>query len=283
MVDSNADKFYELWQLRPSVLGWKILLSLAYDGPESMYGIMLRIMSVYPWVHRVTSDLERTGWIEVVKKQLSEKGVTKKVYGLTVEGLLWIFSKLPKTIPLTPNDLQSQDNVPFKQDEDENDICRFDDINDQRDVYLHMLYRFRVDKIAKANADLLPLVFGEWNSLKKAEVTSILSSGFADAAFSTLIEHYYGYENPKKRFKTLEGIFAYKTYKSLLESLCQSSIATTPILYKVNANKIRAVCKLNPQIRELVQIAVFELKNEWKQNLNLLKQVNLDYLRFKPS
>lgn len=96
MANPRAKKFEKSRLFQLGVPDWKILLSLAYDGPQSKYDISKKYKIAYPVVHRATMSLKKTGWIKVVKQQLSKKDVPTKIYGLTSEGLLWVFSRLPK-------------------------------------------------------------------------------------------------------------------------------------------------------------------------------------------
>jgi DNA-binding Lrp family transcriptional regulator len=167
---------------------WKILLALAYDGPQIMYEIAKKRGLKYPTVHRAIKGLRELDWLKVVKEQYSLKHVLTKTYGLTVEGLLWLLSRIPKTVDPTLVDRSSEDELGLRKAWDEKDIRDLRNLETQNDVYLHLLWYFDIASTAKNNTNLFPLIFENWNQFRKVGVADSLATIFPETAFSTLVE-----------------------------------------------------------------------------------------------
>lgn len=92
----RGQRFNELCRRKVTLAEWRILLTLAYYGPLTMFDISRMHHLSYPAIHGTKNDLESLKWIRMVREEKSQKNLRKKVYALTWEGLLWVFSKIAK-------------------------------------------------------------------------------------------------------------------------------------------------------------------------------------------
>lgn len=268
-------KFDEFNARNIGVWEWKVLFTLSYDGPQSMYAISKKngkAPTVYPVVHRTTKDLEKIGWIRVAETRRSEKNVAVKIYTLTSEGLLWIFSKVPRRIPSVLIDPSEEDKYGLRRKLEEVESAEPEDLSTRVGVNLHLL-GFDVDRIASANAKLFPLLFKNWDVLKKTDVAGDLSILFPDAAFLALWEYYHDFRGLRTKFGSLERLFVYESYRALLEKLGKICVHQEPEVKERCLNEILTLYENSPQLGDMLDILVSELQEGLKENLALLTEV----------
>lgn len=241
-------RFEKLNMKRMGVPEWRLLLVLAYNGPLSKYDISKMFKFHYATVHRAAKSLERIGWVEVVETKTSEKNVVTKIYNLTGEGLLWIMSRIPKTVHHTLVVFSEDDSLGLRKTLSERDISKVQNLETQDDVYLHLLLDFDADKIAENNTNLFPLVFENWDLYKKIGVARIIAGEFPETAFSTLVMHYYNYASD-----TLDRLFPYKLYCAFLELYTKGYVGIHPDYKDEHVRKVAKVFKSNPQLQELFE------------------------------
>jgi hypothetical protein len=251
---------------------WRVLLILAYDGPQTMYQISKEHKVTYPLVHRATLSLERLNWIGVIETKVSEKNVSKKIYGLTSEGLLWLLSRVPKTIPPTLMDKSLPDPSGLRKAAAKS-ISEPKNLETQTDVHIHLLYELNINRIAEANTGLLPLVFEFWKSYAIIGIVSDLTWRFPETAFGALVEYYKNWECLKDRFSAVEEIFAYKLYYAYLEHLGNASDRAEAGYIETPMQQIAKVFSQSPELRELLDQILAELNAKYKKNLAYLKRI----------
>jgi hypothetical protein len=208
----------ELFQL--SIPQWRILLSFAYDGPSTMYQITGKYGFQYPAVHRATTALAKRQWIALKAEQPSQKGGIKKVYALTLLGLLHLLSRVPKMFALTSRCQHS--GVPLPKDV----TADLSALRTQEDVMLHLLYGVKYDQIAPNHQSMLPLIFGKWTHFQESEVRRRVFSSMVAVAHVTL-GHYYSVSEEQRT--PLRTLFTRKVYYNLLkDAMFEKSPSTRP-------------------------------------------------------
>lgn len=250
---------------------WKVLLTLAYDGQRSMYAISKIQGITYPGIHRVTKSLEKLGFVKMVRKQKSKKNVIVKIYGLTTEGLLWVFCRIPKTIypetlisskkelpgPPTLTVRQKGYNVPV-------------DLKNDKDIYLHLLLDFDIDNTARNNTQLLPLIFTNWELHKSNQIAQDLFEEFPEAAFSTLREYYHGSSSTDE----LDTLFAHEIYHGYLERIAENYARLT---FKDERDTItkQAVHLFiaSDELQKLLTGILKEIEEDFSNNLRSLRSL----------
>jgi len=273
---------FEKWQLkRLSVPEWRILLALAYDGPQNKYVISKAYKNVrvqYATVHRATKHLEKTGWIEVIDTKISEKNMPTKIYSLTREGLLWLFSKIPKTIHpslvYTPKD----DSLDLRKTLNQKDTSKVENLETQNDVYLHLLLDFNIDNIAENNTKLFPIVFENWNTFRKVGVAQGIAAEFPEAAFSTLVDYYHKYPLVFQ-LETIERLFSYKCYHAFLKFHTTGFVNVHPDYQNERINKTVQVFKSSPQLHKLFQQISKDIEDRLDKSLAFIKRVKTEIHR----
>jgi DNA-binding MarR family transcriptional regulator len=271
------ERFERLRALKIGVPMWKVLLALAYDGPQSMYTIFKKHGSKYPVIHTATMKLEKVRWIRTVKKKRSEKNVMTKIYGLTPEGLLWILSKAPKTVASHDIKTLLASSGEEKTKKHFFEFSKLANLNKQMDVRLHLLREFSsspfgIHRIAKSNADLFPLVFCKWESYKNTGVADWLSFNFVGVADSTLAEYYYG-QGAKGGARELQRIFTYKAYGALLEWTGRAYARAEPEFKEELLKGISSMWTENPELVPLLDQIMSELEPELEENLAFLNRI----------
>lgn len=270
----NEEDFVRFQTLRIGVSEWRVLLALGYDGPQSMYAISKKNIMLYPGVHRATSNLKKNKWVEVIGTPLSEKNVTTNTYSLTQEGLLWIFSRKPRTIAELVNSSGDDGAVRHRMERMEKiESMMLENMKTETDVHLHLLFSFDVNKIAEANGKLFPLVFEKWGSYRKSDVAFVLSQAFPDAALSTLLYYYYGDDGPRSRFKTLEKLFAYESYRAAIETFSRGYVTRPSKVRQVYLNEILFMYEQNPEIQDILDQVLSEMEDTSKKTLDFLKKI----------
>ena len=274
-------KFEKLQLKRLSVPEWRILLALAYDGPQNKYGISKAYKNVrvqYATVHRATKHLEKTGWIEVIDTKISEKNMPTKIYSLTREGLLWLFSKIPKTIHpslvYTPKD----DSLDLRKTLNQKDTSKVENLETQNDVYLHLLLDFNINKITENNTKLFPIVFENWNTFRKVGVAQGIAAEFPEAAFSALVDYYTKYPLGIKP-ETIERLFSYKCYHAFLKFHTTGFVNVHPDYQNEMINETVQVFKSSPQLHKLFQQISKDIEDRLDKSLAFIKRVKTEIHR----
>jgi DNA-binding MarR family transcriptional regulator len=271
----NEEDFERFQTMRIAASEWRVLLALAYDGPQSMYAISKKNKTLYPTVHRATSNLKKNKWVEVTATRPSEKNVTTNTYSLTREGLLWIFTRKARTIPAKLVDSSNDDETVkrrMKRMENAKNM-KLENMKTETDFHLHLLFSLDVDKIAEANAKLFPSVFEKWDSYRKSDIAFVLSQAFPEAALSTLRYYYYGDDGPRSKFKTLEKLFAYESYRAAIETFSRGYVTRPSKTRKEYLNEILSMYEQNPEIQDILDQVLSEMETTSKKTLDLLKKI----------
>lgn len=268
----RIERFEKLQIRRLRVPEWRLLLVLAYKGPQSMYAIKKTYNLQYATIHRATKSLEKTGWVKVVDTRHSEKNVLTKIYNVTPEGLLWLMSKIPKTIHPSLIDFSECDSLSLRKTLEEKDTAKVANLGTQNDVYLHLLLDFNVNRIAKSNMKLFPLVFGNWDFYIKIGVAQDIASEFPEAAFSTLVDYYHNYPLAIE-LGTLDMLFTYKCYYAFLELYARGyANIDTEFQNEIIEKAIKAF-KSSPKLQELFQQISKEIEDRLAKRLEFIKHV----------
>lgn len=95
---NKRDKF-ERWFVKPPKAQFEILLRLAKRGPITKWQLKKKWKKTddsiaYSTVHGSIKALETAGRVKILREEKSQKGMSVKVYGLTLEGILWLSSRL---------------------------------------------------------------------------------------------------------------------------------------------------------------------------------------------
>jgi DNA-binding MarR family transcriptional regulator len=255
---------------------WKVLLALAYDGQRNMFEISKAYHFAYPLVHRAVKGLVKLRCIEVVDVKRSEKNLKIKIYGLGREGLLWLLSRKPKTFPMELVDPQLEDSLGLRKTLNEKEAFHFQDLKTQRDVHLHLLFEFDMERIALNNTDLFPLVFNNWKSYNEKGIPNSKLSSLPENAFSTLAEYYHSSEDPGQKSESLERIFTRKVYRSLLESLIRAypdGLSRFPKLIDSALQEATKTFNSSPELLKLFEHLCKEYESEAEQILASIKKV----------
>jgi len=270
----RAEKFEEM-QIRARMLTvpeWRVLLALAYDGPQTMYKIAKTYNFKYPTVHRAMKSIKEIQWVKVVEKKRSVKNVPTKTYGLTREGLLWLLSKIPKTIHPSLADFSEGDSLGLRKTLEEKDISRVENLGTQNDVYLHLLLEFNVDRIAKNNTNLFPLIFENWAFYREIEAAQDFVSEFPETAFSTLIDYYHNYPRMRK-LGTLNLLFTYNLCYALSELYAEGCANVDTEFKNDLIQKATTVFRSNPPLQKLFRQISKEIEEKLHASLAFIKSV----------
>ncbi len=253
---------------------WRVLLALAYCGPQSMYKIAKKYSFLYPSVHAATKSLKSIGWLRVVKSQLSSKKVRTKIYGLTPKGLLWLFTKIPSRVEPPIVDPTAEDPLGLRKIMDEKDISEVASLENNKDIYLHLVivFKSKMDDIALSNAELLPLVFGVWKLLEENGFSQDLAADAPDVAFSSLQSHYYGYDEASG-FEALETLFAYKLYYAFLESHVKAARGMDPEWRADTLEKIVKVFRSTSELQAFCERICRDLKLDLEGGLSFVSEL----------
>lgn len=268
VLSPDVEEFGKFQTAKIVTAEWRVLLSLAYKGPQTMYEISDRDRNYYPMIFRATKELQSRAWVKIIGRGTSEKNVSTKIYSLTPEGLLWIFSKKPRTLKEAYFDPSGLGERLFTEEPPE-----LKDLRTQDDVYLHLVSNFNVDRIAETNPNLFPLIFGKWNEYKKSRVSLTLKLVFAESAEYALHEYYFDDRGLRSRFGSIENIFAYESYRAVLDSL-SSLYAGRPVEQReAYLNEILSIYEQNPEVRDILDQIMSELETNSKGTLNFLKKI----------
>jgi len=279
--EQETREFEESQMKRLKVSEWRVLLTLAYNSPRNRYQISEDLGCKYPPVHRATKSLERIRWVEVVEERRSEKNVPTKVYGLTREGLLWLLSKIP--VWVQPSLVfAEEDSLGLRRTLAEKDISKVKNLKTQNDIYLHLLLDFDVNRIAKNNTHLFPLIFENWTYYREIKVAQDLVSIMPETAFSTLVEYYNKWgdflEACKHKFDMLDLFFPYKLYYAYLEMLTGTSQIS--VYEKEFQQKATKVFRSKQQLKNLFEIFSSKIKKKTAERLQFMENLRsamLDY------
>ena len=96
---SDRKNKFKRWFVEPPRAQFKIMLRLAQRGPMTKWQLKKKWKKdnsmAYSTVHESIKTLEALGWVKGrIRKKKSEKKLTLKIYGLTLEGILWLSSRL---------------------------------------------------------------------------------------------------------------------------------------------------------------------------------------------
>lgn len=205
---ARALKFNELRTRKLSALELRVLLTLADNGPLTMYSIARMQKVAYSAIHKATKSLEKLNWVKIIREEKSKKQVTRKIYSLTREGLLWFLSRIPTLLPraLASNEFAKPSPRSLKPVK----------LKSQRNLEARLFPAFNIRKTAQKNTELFPVVFENWDFFKRIKVADRLFNGFPQAAMSALCD-YYHQSFPSKEFSSLDTLFAYYLYYGFIE------------------------------------------------------------------
>lgn len=261
---SLAFRFNELRTRKMAVPEWKVLLALAHDGPKTMYELKKILGIAYPAVHKATKCLEQLKWIEIIRREKSEKNVTMMIYGLTKEGLLWMFSRIPVTaassyFPTVPG--------PHAKEER---LIALRGLKSQKDVELHLPTSFNLKEIAEKNAELFPQVFACWDLYEKIKVTRHLFESLPEAAMSTLCDYHFG-SDPQKPI-CLESLFTYNLYYAFIRSVNTRHALDFPFEDEVRDRAVRIYRENEDSLlRGIIEKVARDLEKELSRELESIR------------
>jgi len=270
--EERTREFLKSQMKRLRVPEWKTLLALGYGGPQNMYQLAKAYDLKYPMVHRAIKNLEEIRWVEVVDVKLSEKNMPTKIYSLTKEGLLWLLSRIPKTVHPSLVDFSENDSAGLRRTMEEKDISRLENLESQNDVYLHLLFNFDVDRIADKNLQLFPLVFGNWPFYKKIGVAQDIAYEFPETAFSTMVEYYGGHEALMDKLGTIDMLFTYKLYYNFLEAAAKSYPDATTEFKEEIQQKTTRTFKSHAQLEELFHEISKQIEKRLTESLAFIRE-----------
>lgn len=265
-------RFEELRMKRLGVPEWKLLLALAYGGPQNMYQIGKNYDIKYPVVHRAAKALKAIRWIKLLETRKSEKNVETKIYGLTREGLLWLLSKIPKTYHPSLIYSSENDSLSLRKTLETKDTSKVKNLENQNDIYLHLLLDFKVDEIAKNNTKLLPLIFENWDLYKRLELAQSITGEFPEAAFSTLVHYYCDYPL-SIQLGSLDKIFTYRLFQSFLELYANGYANVDDEYGDEMVEKTAKAFQGNPQLQRLFQQTTLKIEARLIKRLAFIKKI----------
>lgn len=265
--EALAKRFAGMFASPVSVPEMRVLLPLAYDGPKNMYQLAKQRKCTYPAVHGAMKKLEKLGWVKVVKSGMSEKKHPMSVYGLTTEGLLWLFSNVPQS--LYPSFFYDP-SFGLKKIPRKKEIEELEKLKSKKDLLMHLFFGFDFDSVAKKNPALLPTVLNEWKRLKELESADELVWHFPGVAFETLKEYYLysharGFEGLRTGFSSLEKIFAYRLLYRYLERISGPPGIGGPYSAGVSElvmQKVVMTLTCSPELIDLAEQILKDLKTE---------------------
>jgi len=265
-------RFEELRMKRLGVPEWKLLLALAYGGPQNMYQIGKNYDIKYPVVHRAAKILKAIMWIELLETRKSEKNVETKIYGLTREGSLWLLSKIPKTYHPSLIYTSENDSLSLRKTLETKDTSKVKNLESQNDVYLHLLLDFKVDEIAKNNTELFPLIFENWDLYKRLELVQSITGEIPEAAFSTLVHYYCDYPL-SIQLGSLDKIFTYRLFQSFLQHYANGYANVDNEYGDEIVEKTAKAFQGNPQLQRLFQQITSKIEARLTKSLAFIKKV----------
>lgn len=287
-LEERIIKFNNSQRVRLTVSEWKVLLAFAYNGPSSMYFIGKNYDMRYAAVLRATRKLEKMGWIKLLKKGKSQKNVTVKTYGLTLEGLLWFFSRIPKSVyPGLIGEFVDDFGLKLRERLENEDLNLISKLRTNDDVYLHLLFYLDIDKIAEKNGHLWPQVFGNWKKLKDLKIDGDIEWLLPETAFSSLLEYYHKYDLYPK-YESLGKILTYKVVEGLID-MYMRSYAHTHIdkLKNEILDKMLKVMESVPDIRMFIADIVEKTEKDHLRELGFIRKlksaINKNDYRRKPN
>jgi len=281
-------KFNNSQRVRLTVSEWKVLLAFAYNGPSSMYFIGKNYDMRYAAVLRATRKLEKMGWIKLLKEGKSQKNVTVKTYGLTLEGLLWFFSRIPKSVyPGLIEEFVDDFGRKLRERLENEDLNLISKLRTNDDIYLHLLFYLDIDKIAEKNGHLWPQVFGNWKKLKDLKIDGDIKWLLPETAFSSLLEYYHKYDLHLK-YESLGKILTYKVVEGLIDMYMRSYAHTHIDKFKNEIlDKMFKVIESVPDIRMFIADIVEKTEKDHLRELGFIRKlksaINKNDYRRKPN
>jgi DNA-binding MarR family transcriptional regulator len=229
----SGQRFEKSQVAQLTVTQWKVLLVLTYYGEENVYQVAKKYKMAYPAVHRAIRGLRELGWVKVVRNETNAKNVKSIRYGLTDEGLLWLFARRPREVPPAVTD-ESRKEVTVEHERmggtaNHENAKQESEVSDQvinittnEDVHMHLLFKLDIDTIAEMNIELFPVVFGPWKIHQESSMSGLIKFFLPEIAFSTLVEIHYDYQGLLKKHESLDQVFAYKIYRKVIEISAQT-------------------------------------------------------------
>ena len=224
-----------------------------------------------------TKSLKETRWVEAIEEKLSVKNVPTKIYGLTREGLSWLLSKIPKTIHPSIVDFSESDSLGLRKTMEEKDISKVEDLKTQNDVYLHLLWEFDVDRIARNNTNLFPLIFEKWDFYREIEVAQHFVSEMPETAFSTLVDYSHKWgdflEARKHKFSILDLFFLYNLYYAYLKMVTEADHVFLD--EKELRQEAMKVFRSKQQLKDLFKILSSQMEERTAESFRFIKNLRL--------
>jgi DNA-binding PadR family transcriptional regulator len=224
----------------------------------------------YSAIHKATKSLEKLKWVAIVREEKSKKQVTRKIYSLTREGLLWVLSQIPtlSTRSLAFNESAKpspRSSKPAKS-------------KSQRNLEARLFPAFDIRKTARKNTELFPVVFENWDFFKRIKVADRLFDGFPQAAMSTLCDYYHR-SFPAEEFSSLDTLFAYYLYSVFIEGEACTSIPQEDqekdnwfAKNRNRAMKMRDEGK-DPRLRNIILTVTKDLEKNLSTKLEFIKSL----------
>jgi predicted transcriptional regulator len=277
-LDEPTRCFIKLSLRRVSIPEARVLLTLAYRGPANMYQISTRAVkgkarapkTTYPAVHGAIKSLKKLGWVKVVDEGKSRKNNPAKTYGLTVEGLLWLFARFPS---ITHPERLHDESVGLKM-MNQKQPKEVEKTHGDQDSYF--LFHFDFYSVRKKNVALLPIVFEKWERFQEFHSANDLMWNFPGVAQETLLEYHVGHEGLRERLKSMEMIFAYKLFYSYLENTSRFYGIPRPSFLEFRKHAGEYIKKIavetltsSPQLAKLAHQILRDMKTQvdWKREI----------------
>jgi hypothetical protein len=227
-------------------------------------------------VHRATTSLENIGWVEIVDMQLSEKNMPTSLHNVTAEGLLWLFARVPKKVDPSLVNFSLNDSEDLRSTMETKDVSQVRNLKTPQDVYLHLLRYFNINRIAKHNWRLFPLIFEQWAYYRKIRVTGTLAYLFPETAFATLVDYYRHHECTGA---TVGQIFTSKVYSRFLD-IHAAAYAGQPGYDTVKEETVQETVQeaaqmfhSRPELQALLHQVGDEIEHRYAESLAFIKGV----------
>lgn len=261
---SLAPRFNELRTRVIMVPEWKVLLALAYDGPKTMFDLSKFLDMAYPAVHKATKCLEQLKWVKIIRRGMSVKNVPTKVYGLTKEGLLWMFSRLSDPVTISHSRTMRRSHAKSET------MMALRDLKRQKDFDSYLRENFDMDKIAKTNSDLIPHVLAHWDFFEEIDVADDLFRNLSQAAMSTLCD--YHFSSDLRKSSSLENLFTYNLYYAFIQSENKSYALDFPLRDEARERAVRVYREgKDPLLQNTLVKIVRDLDRELSRELKSIK------------
>jgi len=283
----RAKRFYESQTWAPGVPEWNVVFILASEGPQNKYEIARGRSNAYPSVHNAVKKLVQKQWVESLQEYASKKNLRIRKYGLTVEGLLWVLSRIPKSIDPETVDEPLPQYFGFGK----KGKPQMGKLSSQMDVHQFLIFEFDAES-ALERSGYFPLAFeyrnpgelGERHDSIYARHQEFIPWRIAEIAFSSLTEYYFGYEGLRRKLEHLQEktaaplslIFSYKLYEERLRHLdfYYDSYTTTyePTLKKRLLDAIVKGCK-DREVHWIIDDILKKIEEDSARQRNIITDV----------